>query len=308
MNSSWVEKFVTSSNHALEIATAITTNQPIDRLITALVLKLQTTLNINEIFHTFFQTIEEDLRIRCVEYEFPLLGIHIKLGDVTTNSYSYILEVEDHTWGKIVAYREEEFSQSEKTRFEVYISAVVFPLRNAIRHESAVSQAANDSHLSLPNWGHMENQLTREAKLAMRQQQSLCLLLIDIDRFSKLKETHGSLFGDIIIKHVYETTQETLRDTDILYRFGNDQFSLILGNIELFEAFQIADRARIAVSESQISDENGKNVRVTISVGVAGLKSDDNVDSIYERAYKALMLAKKSGRNQVKAAEGKFLR
>ncbi len=308
MNSSSVEKFATSSNHALEIATAISTNKPIDRIITALVLKLQTTLNIKEIFETFFETIQDDLNIHCVEYEFPLLGTHIHLGNKATNSYGYILEVEDHSWGKIIAYRDVEFTQVEKTRFDVYISAVVFPLRNAVRHESAVAQAANDSHLGLPNWGHMENQLTREAKLAIRQKQSLCLILIDIDRFTKLKETHGTLLSDVIIKHVYEMTQECLRDTDILYRFGNDQFSLILGSIELFEAHQIAERARIAVSENSIEGTEGKSIYVTISIGLAALRDNDTVDSIYERAHKALKLAKKSGRNQVKIADGKFLR
>ncbi len=308
MNSSSVERFATSSNHALEIATAISTNKPIDRLITALVLKLQTTLDINEIFQTFFETVKEDLRIHCIEYEFPLLGIHIKLGSKAITSYSYILEVEDHSWGKIVAYRDEEFSQDEKTRFDVFISAVVFPLRNAVKHESAISQATNETHLGLPNWGHMENQLTREAKLAIRQKQPLCLLIIDIDRFNRLKETHGSLFSDVVIKHVYEITQESLRDTDLLYRFGNDQFSLILGNIAAIEANCIADRARIAVAETPLNDLDGNNIKVTVSIGIAELQDGDTVDTIYERAYKALKLAKKSGRNQVKVADGKFLR
>ena len=308
MNSSSVERFITSSNHALEIATAISTNKPIDRLITALVLKLQTTLDVNEIFQTFYETIKDDLRILCIEYEFPLLGVHINLGDKATNSYSYLLEVEDHTWGKIVAYRDEEFSQSEKTRFDVYISAVVFPLRNAVRHESALTQASNDSHLALPNWGHMESQLTREAKLAVRQKQSLCLVLINIDLFAKLKETYGSLFGDIIIRHVYETLQDCLRDTDILYRYGYDQFSLILNNMEISEATHIAERIRIATTEHPLIDNDGKKVTLSISIGITELLDDDTVDTIYERAFKALKLAKDSGGNQVKLGVGKFLR
>lgn len=308
MNSSSVERFITNSNHALEIATAITANKPIDRLITALVLKLQTTLDINQVFQTFYETIKHDLNIRCIEYEYPLFGIHINLGHRATNSYSYLLEVEDDTWGKIIAHRSEEFSQSEKTRFDVYISAVVFPLRNAIRHESAIIQTSDDSYLGLPNWGHMESQLTRESKLAVRQKHSLSLLIIDIDRFTNLKDSYGSLFGDIAIRHVHETLQECLRDTDILYRFGYDQFSLILRNILAFEASQIADRFRNAISESHLTTDEEKNIKLTISIGVTELQKDDTVESIYERAYKALKLAKSSGRNQVKVADGQFLR
>lgn len=307
MNSSSVEKFATSSNHALEIATAITTNKPIDRLITALVLKLQTTLDINQVFQTFYETIKHDLNIRCIEYEYPIFGIHINLGHKATNSYGYLLEVEDGTWGKITAYRKEEFSQSEKTRFDTYISAVVFPLRNAIQHESAVIQSAYDSHIGLPNWGQMESQLTREAKLAIRQKYSLSLLLIDIDRTTELIDSYGSLFGDNVIRQVHETLQDSFRDTDILYRFGYDKFSLILSRTPASEAYLIADRARTATSVHPLTDNDGKKVRLTISIGIAELRTDDTVESIYERAYKALKLAKNSGRNQVKVADRKFL-
>ncbi len=307
MNSSSVEKFVTSSNRALDIATAITTNKPIDRLVTALVLKLQTTLDINQVFQTFYEAIKHDLNIRCIVYEYPIFGIHINLGHKATNSYGYLLQVEDGTWGKITAYRSEEFSQSEKTRFETYISAVVFPLRNAIQHEGTIIQSAYDSHVGLPNWEYMESQLTREAKLAIRKKYSLILLLIDIDRFTKLNDSNGSLFGDIVIRHVYKTLQECLRDTDILYRYGYDKFSLFISNTRISEASLIAERIRTAISDHPLLDSDGNKVKLTISIGVAELYGDDTVESVYERAYKALKLAKNSGRNQVKVANRKFL-
>ena len=308
MNSSKVEKFTASSNHALEIATAISANKPIDRHITALVLKLQTTLSINHVIETFHQSLREEMSTCGLEYEYPLLYTHIYQGEKTNFSYNYLIEVENDTWGSIIIYSETDLIPEEKSRLDEYISTIIFPLRNAIQHESAIALAANESNLGLPNWGLLESQITREAKLAIRQKQALSLLLIDIDRFAALKEKNGSLFSDIIIRHVYETLQDTLRDTDILYRFGYDQFSLILSDISAADAAEIAERIRNAVSDHELAGDENKKVRLTISIGITDLHSDDSVDTLYERAYNALKLAKNSGRNQIKIADGIFLR
>ena len=307
MNSSSVEKFSTSSNHALEIATAISANKPIDREITALVLKLQTALNINQVIEIFYSSLKTKLSMCGIEYEYPLLYSHIQEGNKTSYCYSYLIEIENETWGNITIYSEKELPENSKNRLDEFISAVIYPLRNAIQHENAISLSANDSYLGLPNWGLLEGQLTREAKLAIRRKHPLSLVLIDIDRYKTLKERYGSLFGDIIIRHVYETFQSSLRDTDIIYRFNYDQFSLILSETSATAASQIAERIRKVIMENALKDENNKNIRFTISIGITELQSDDSVDSLYKRAHNALKLAKKSGRNQVKVADGKFL-
>jgi len=308
MNSSSVERFTTSSNHALEIATALSANKPINRTITALILKLQTTLSINQIFETFFESLKNGMPVYGMEYDYPLLYTHINHGNKTDSSYSYLIEADNDTWGNVVIYCETDLTENEKLELDELISALISPLCNAIQYENAMIIASNESYLGLPNWGLLENQITREAKIALRHKKSLSLLLIDIDRFSTLKDNNGLLFGDIIIRHVYETLQSSLRDTDILYRFGYDQFSLILNETQSYNAGKIGDRIRAIVADHEILNENDKKVRLTISIGVTELKNDDSVESLYERAYSALKLAKNSGRNQVKIADGKFLR
>jgi len=309
MNSSSVERFTTSSNHALEIATAITANKPINRSITALVLKLQTTLNINQIIDTFFEFLKEEMQICGIEYEYPLLYTHIHHGRKTNCSCSYLLDVDNETWGNITIYTDDDLSEEGKNSLDKFISTIVFPLRNAIQYENALTVSSSESYLGLPNWGLMEGQITREAKLAFREKKSLSLVLLDVDRFMTIKENNGKLFGDFIIRHVYETIQKTLRDTDILNRFGHDQFSLILSNTEANDANMIANRIRLAVANHEFeNNEANKNIRATISIGVTELDSTDSVESLYARAYNALKLAKNSGRNIVKVADGKFLR
>ncbi len=308
MSSSSVEKFIASSNHALEIATAISANKPIDRTITALILKLQTTLSVSHVIETFFMSLKIDMDACGAEYEYPLLYTHIQQGEKTNNYYNYLIEVDNDTWGNIILYFEIDLNKDKKLRLDEYVSAIIFPLRNAIQHESAITLAANESNLGLPNWSLLESQITREAKLAIRQKQPLSLLLIDIDRFTTLKEKNGSLFSDIIIRHVYETLQKTLRDTDILYRFGYDQFSLIFRDIQASDAEIIAKRIKDSVSNHELFGHDNKKIRLTISIGITNLKQDDSVDSLYKRAHSALKFAKNSGRNQIKVADGKFLR
>lgn len=308
MNSSSIERFTISSNNALEIATALSANEPINRTITALVLKLQTTLSISQIIDTFYESLESEMSVCGIEYEYPLLYTHITHGKKTDSSYSYLVEVDGETWGNIILYAEADFEPAEKSSLDEYVSAIIFPLRNAILYENAIVVSENESYLGLPNWGLLESQITREAKLALRQKQSLSLVLIDIDRFTTLKNKNGLLFGDVIIRHVYETLQDSLRDTDVLYRFGYDQFSLILSDTQAYDAEMIAERIRSTVADNELLSDNDHRVNLTISIGITELKTDDSVESLYARAYNALKLAKNLGRNQVKVADGKFLR
>ena len=308
MNSSSVENFTTSSNHALEIATAITANKPINQTITALLLKLHSTLSISEIIETFYESLKNDMAACGIEYVYPLLYTHLSYDNKTNSSYSYFIEEDNETWGNIVVYFGEDITQDEKTSLDEFVSAVILPLRNAIQYANALTIAENEAYIGLPNWGLLESQITREAKLAIRQKQSLNLILIDIDRFKTLKNNNGLLFGDVIIRHVYEILQDALRETDILHRFGHDQFSLILSDTQENDAYMIAERIRSTVADNEILNDKDNKLRLTISIGVTQLQGDDSVESLYARAYNALKLAKNSGRNQVKVADGKFLR
>ena len=308
MNSSNIEKFSISTNHALEVATAISTNKLIDCNITALALKLQTSLNVNDVIETFFLSIQSNLKATGIGYEYPLLYTHIHLGDKSDSAYSYLIEADNDTLGKITIFFTESLDKNLKSRLNEFISAVIFPIRNAIQHESTAAIAANESNLGLPNWNILESKIAREAKLAIRQKQPLCLVLIDIDRFTELKEKYGPLFSDIIIRHIYEKLLNSLRDTDILYRFGYDQFSLIFREIKASDTAIIAERIKNSLSKHELYDCDNKKIRLTVSIGIAELKNDDSVDSLYERTYNALKLAKNSGRNQIKVADGTFLR
>lgn len=308
MNSSNIEKFSISTNHALEVATAISTNKLIDCNITALALKLQTSLNVNDVIETFFLSIQSNLKATGIGYEYPLLYTHIHLGDKSDSAYSYLIEADNDTWGNITIFFTESLDKNLKSRLNEFISAVIFPIRNAIQHESTAAIAANESNLGLPNWNILESKIAREAKLAIRQKQPLCLVLIDIDRFTELKEKYGPLFSDIIIRHIYEKLLNSLRDTDILYRFGYDQFSLIFREIKASDTAIIAERIKNSLSKHELYDCDNKKIRLTVSIGIAELNNDDSVDSLCERTYNALKLAKNSGRNQIKVADGTFLR
>lgn len=300
------EYFTTNSNNALDIADAIAVNDPIDPTTTSLILKLQSSLSIKQVIQTFSNSVQDNLQIEGLEYDYPLLDLSISIGNKANRSYGYLIEIEGESLGKLVVSRKDDFTKEQKNQMDKFISTIIFPLKNAVQHECALIQAANDSFLGMPNWNHLESQLTREAKLAIRTKQTLCLLLIDIDRFTTLRERHGSHFGDIIIRHVYEQIQKCIRDTDILYRFGSDQFALILSNIQEFNATQIAERVRVTIQDQELENGDGKRIKLTVSIGISELQLEDSIEHIYNRAFTALKHAKNSGRNQVKVAESNF--
>lgn len=133
------------------------------------------------------------------------------------------------------------------------------------------------------------------------------LLMIDIDNFKKYNDTHGHLAGDQCLRMVATTLRDKLRPTDLLARFGGEEFSVLLNCTASRASMVAAERLRQSVEQREIKDRDGSPLpTVTISVGIARLKRNDSLDSLIERADVALYQAKRQGRNRViEAGTGK---
>jgi eukaryotic-like serine/threonine-protein kinase len=138
----------------------------------------------------------------------------------------------------------------------------------------------------------------RELAVAHRSGLRLAAAMIDIDHFKKVNDTYGHHVGDQVIQTVARRFTETIRNTDILGRYGGEEFALILPDVG-DDAVAVAERLRTAIADSPIDTDSGP-IPITISVGVAHLSdADGNAETLLVAADKGLYTAKKSGRNRV---------
>jgi len=141
----------------------------------------------------------------------------------------------------------------------------------------------------------------REVARARRQRESICVLMLDVDHFKRVNDQHGHDAGDRVLRALAGTAQQMLRETDLLARFGGEEFVALLPNTALESARTVAERLRVKLGELRIPNGQQAPIQITVSIGVAQLGHFD-LDDALKDADRALYLAKNSGRNQVQLA------
>ncbi|MBN8534747.1 MAG: PleD family two-component system response regulator [Rhizobiales bacterium] len=133
---------------------------------------------------------------------------------------------------------------------------------------------------------------------------AVSLLVIDMDHFKKVNDTHGHDAGDEVLRECAERLRKVVRGIDIVARFGGEEFVIVMPDTESFAASRVAERIRAGIEKSPFPIHKGqKSIDVTVSIGVATAgEGFDSPDRLFKLADEALYDAKKSGRNQVKLA------
>lgn len=168
--------------------------------------------------------------------------------------------------------------------------------------------ADRDDLAGLPNRRHFFDLTTKELERARRHGIPLSFLVLDIDHFKQVNDNHGRLTGDDFLAKLAHVCRAALRTSDVLGRVGGEEFGILLPETRLEDAIDVAGRLREAVETLRFTpDEAEDPIMVTVSMGLTELNRAANgqaeaVNSLYERADRALYEAKRSGRNMVVAA------
>jgi diguanylate cyclase (GGDEF)-like protein len=133
-----------------------------------------------------------------------------------------------------------------------------------------------------------------EVVRSRRNGRPFCLLLADLDNFKMINDTLGHIAGDHCLKRVAEVMSANLRPTDLIARYGGEELILLLPETTEELALKLAERLRLAVAEM-----DGRQITVTISIGVAASHADKNLDALIAEVDRALYAAKHAGKNQV---------
>jgi diguanylate cyclase (GGDEF)-like protein len=142
--------------------------------------------------------------------------------------------------------------------------------------------------------------LDEELRAAVSRQESACLVLFDIDHFKVVNDTHGHLAGDRVLVALARLLRRNSRASDVSLRYGGDEFLVLIVGMDGPLGSETAERLRNTVAETPV-DSDGVEVRITISAGVACVPLDGSSDlqSLIDRADRALYAAKQMGRNRV---------
>lgn len=143
-------------------------------------------------------------------------------------------------------------------------------------------------------------------KLERKQTSSYALVLIDLDHFKRINDHYGHDKGDETLIQVSDTLSQIIRHSDVVGRFGGEEFILILNNSSLAKAQIIAEHCRQAIQRLQLTSDVGESIRVTVSFGMALSNAQLRPQQLLSQADKALYEAKACGRNQVKCYQDSF--
>lgn len=156
--------------------------------------------------------------------------------------------------------------------------------------------AVTDRLTGLANRRGTEIVLRREVAQARRYGSPLCVLMFDIDQFKQLNDTHGHAVGDLVLQGVARLVSSLSRSSDLLGRWGGEEFLLVLPGTDIKGAGICAERVRVAVSSATFSH----GTTTAISGGIAELSPEDDIDSLLKRADEGLYAAKRAGRNRIR--------
>ena len=190
---------------------------------------------------------------------------------VKEHSHTLNEELEEHKKNSLILAEKLEQSQAQ---------ALVDPLTNVLNRSAYNLKMV---------------QLTHEFK---RYNEEWALLMLDIDRFKKFNDDFGHKLGDKVLKSVAGTVSDSIRASDQIFRYGGEEFVVILGRINAKTATQLAEKICRQVEKDYFVDGD-KKFQVTISIGGAIISKDDTEMSLFERADKAMYRAKNNGRNQI---------
>jgi diguanylate cyclase (GGDEF)-like protein len=227
----------------------------------------------------------------------------LTLGTRRHHSAQYSLCLDGRTLGTLTLSRRERFSESELLTLEQCLGAFSRCLLSALDYESLSDLVTQDSLTGLGNRASLQEWLSRELARSRRHRSPLAVMMIDVDRFKLFNDALGHLGGDHILRTVAGVFKRCTRGSDLVFRFGGDEFTILLPHTDLQGAREAAQQIRENLA--QVNREGfglgdcGLTIRPDVSIGLTAAQADDDEESLMQRADTHLYHAKAQGRGQI---------
>jgi diguanylate cyclase (GGDEF)-like protein len=232
-----------------------------------------------------------------------------KEGDASAAAIGFPLECRGRTVGALIALdkgsssREPKFAAASLTVLRAALEPGAIALDNALRMQRAEALSVTDDLTQLYNSRYLSQVLRRETKRAIRTSRPLSLLFIDLDGFKAINDSYGHLFGSSALVEAAAVIRINARETDTVARFGGDEFALVLPDTGSEGAVALGERIRDKIAAHRFLCDEGLDIRLTASVGVATLPdAAASAEQLIHAADEAMYWVKEHGKNGIYAA------
>lgn len=249
----------------------------------------------------FFEFLAPLVPLNGLEYQQPSQAHAQFMGLPGRHQCDYHLSCEEQSLGHFTFSRDRRFSEEDCKQLEQWLSVLVLPLSNAQHYQAALALALRDSLTGVGNRAALDSALHRELRLAERYGSEFSLLLVDVDHFKQVNDRFGHSLGDDILKQVAASIEDLCRSSDLVFRYGGEEFVVLLSKTDHTGARVIAERIRRGVEE-QVAVRDGEEAQViTVSIGIGTRRAEGepSIHSLFDQADGALYRAKAQGRNRV---------
>ncbi len=251
------------------------------------------------------------LLIRDSTSELPALGIRPLILGRSKMSRSWLgvpLAVGAELLGTlaVASYEPNQFDAEDVDLLSNIAEQVALALDNARHHAQVEEQARRDSLTGAYNHGYLLARLREEVLCADGNGDNVSLIMLDIDYFKQYNDRYGHVVGDAVLRRTAQTIQSHVKKTDVVGRWGGEEFAVALVGTTPDQARRIADRIRETMAQSSLLDARGIAIPApTVSQGIATFPIHvPDADALVVVADRALYFAKESGRDQVRVADG----
>lgn len=196
------------------------------------------------------------------------------------------------------------FEEKDEKILSILAGSAAMALENARLHKQLEDLSTTDELTGVHNYRYFAERLKEEQRRTRRYDQPLSLIMIDIDWFKSCNDTYGHQAGNLVLKGLAGVIRGIVRDTDVVSRYGGEEFIVILPQTTADDAHEIGERIRSEVERTEFSEEGLlPSLRVTVSIGISTYPDNGGTaDNLVEMVDKALYRAKGSGKNVVCAA------
>jgi two-component system, cell cycle response regulator len=255
--------------------------------------KLQTTLNLNELINIFSEYAKKIINLSGLQFHSPFGVSQMPKSDNKHAPFSFELELEGEHLGQIVYFCKNTLCKNIKDKLHTLHNTLLYPLRNAIMYTRVLQLATKDALTGLSNRSDFNDNLSTKLERSRRHHRKFSLMLLDLDNFKHVNDSHGHKSGDHVLIEFSKILKHSIRATDSVYRFGGDEFAILIDDGEICTNEVISLRIMSAVHSNSMM----KQYNVTTSIGYTLAESHDSCDDIFTRADQGLYKAKGAGRN-----------